>query len=164
MEQAPLMEVRSSTLRTGKPTTLKVFEDAIWMNRFNSPMDARPQRVLYGQIAQVRTQCRIPFSTLVIETRGGDTLKVDGLSYLTAKMASLFIEQRLRHTDPLSPSDEGESQTDTTTTQETARPVPYEPIQRIARLRIQRVTRLRDEGYISSEEYEGKTRDLLDMI
>lgn len=164
MEQAPLMEVRSSTLRTGKPTTLKVFEEAIWVHRFNSPIGARRQRVPYGQIAQVWTQCRIPFSTLVIETGGGDTLKVDGLSYLTAKMGYLFIEQRLRHTDPLSPSDEGESQSDTTTTQETARPVPYDPIRRIARLRILRITRLRGEGYISSEEYEGKMRDLLDMI
>ena len=164
MEQAPLMEVRSSTLRTGKPTTLKVFEDAIWVYRFNSPIDVRRQRVLYGQIAQVRTKCRIPFSTLVIETRGGDTLKVDGLSYLTAKTASLFIQQSLRHTDPLSPSDESESHPDTTTTLETARSVPYEPIQRIAKLRIKRITRLRDEGFVSSEEYEGKTRDLLDRI
>jgi hypothetical protein len=106
---------------------------------------------LYGQIAQVQTQRRIPFSALVIETRGGDTLKVDGLSYVIAKTASLLIEQRLRHSDPLLPSDEGETHPDPTT-QETARPGPYEQLQRIARLR--------DEGFISSEEYEGKRFDL----
>jgi len=107
----------------------------------------------------VRILCRIPFSALVIETRGGDTLKVDGLSYVTAKSASLFIEQRLRHSDPPSPSDEGESHSDPTT-HETGRPGPYEQIQRIARLRAQRIARLRDEGFISSEEYEGKKLDL----
>jgi hypothetical protein len=53
MEQAPLMEVRSSTLRTGMPTTLKVFEDALWVHQFKSPIVVRRQRVLYGQIAQV---------------------------------------------------------------------------------------------------------------
>src|SRR5215217_2160810 len=153
MEQAPLMEVRSSTLRTA--TTLKVFEDAIWVHQFNSPKDVRRQRLLYGQIAQVRTQCRKPFSALVIETRGGDTHKVDGLSYVTAKTASLFIKQHLRHSDPLSANDEGESHSDPTT-HETGRPGPYEQIQRMARLRTQRMTRLRDEGFISSEEYEGK--------
>src|SRR5215217_2412494 len=109
MDQAPLMEVHSSTVHSRKPTTLKVFEDAVWVHHFNNPKHVRRQRVRYGQIAQVRTQCRIPFSALVIETRGGDTLKVDGLSYVTAKSASLFIEQRLRHSDPPSPSDEGES-------------------------------------------------------
>ena len=156
MEQAPLMEVRSSTLRTA--TTLKVFEDAIWVHQFNSPKDVRRQRLLYGQIAQVRTQCRIPFSALVIETRGGDTHKVDGLSYVTAKTASLFIKQHLRHSDPLSANDEGESHPDPT--KETGRPGPYEQIQRMARLRTQRMTRLRDEGFISSEEYERNRRDL----
>jgi hypothetical protein len=159
MEQAPLMEVRSSTLRTGKLTTLKVFEDAIWVHQFKSPIDVRRQRVLYGQIAQLWTQRRTLFSTLVIETRGGDTLKVAGLSYVTAKTASLFIEQRLCHSDPLLPS-EGESRPHTT--QETARPGPYEQIQRIARLRTQRIVRLRDEGFISSQEYEGKKRNLPD--
>ena len=160
MEQAPLMEVRSSTLRTGKLPTLKVFEDAIWVHQFKSPIDVRRQRVLYGQIAQLWTQRRTLFSTLVIETRGGDTLKVDGLSYVTAKTASLFIEQRLRPSDPLLPS-EGESRPDIIT-QETARLGPYEQTQRIARLRTQRIARLRDEGFISSEEYEGKRRNLLD--
>jgi hypothetical protein len=158
MEQAPLMEVRSSTLRTGKPTTLRGFEDALWVHRFKSPIDVRRQRVLYGQIAQVWMQRRTLFSTLVIETRGGDTLKVDGLSYVTAMTASLFVEQRLRHSDPLLPS-EGESHPDTTT-QETTRPGPYEQLQRIARLRTQRIARLRDEGFISSEEYEGKKGEL----
>jgi hypothetical protein len=100
---------------------------------------------------------------LVIETRGGDTLKVAGLSYVTAKTASLLIEQRLCHSAPLLPSDEGESHPDPTT-QETARPGPYEQIQRIARLRTQRIARLRDEGFISSQEYEGKRRNLLDRI
>ena len=159
MEQAPLMEVQSSSVRIRKPTTLKVFEDTVWVHHFNSPKDVRPQRVLYGQIAQVRTQCRIPFSALVIVTRGGDTLKVDGLGYVSAKSASLFIEQRLRHSDPPSPSDEGESHSNPTT-HETGRPGPYEQIQRIARLRAQRIARLRDEGFISSEEYEEKRRDL----
>src|SRR5215208_8529497 len=157
MDQAPLMEVHSSTLRTA--TTLKMFKDAIWVHQFNSPKDVRRQRMLYGQISQLRILCRIPFSALVIETRGGGTLKVDGLSYVTAKSASLFIEQRLRHSDPPSPSDEGESHSDPTT-HETGRPGPYEQIQRIARLRAQRIARLRDEGFISSEEYEGKKLDL----
>jgi hypothetical protein len=107
-------------------------------------------------------QRRTLFSTLVIETRGGDTLKVNGLSYVTAKTASLFVEQRLRHSDPFLPS-ERESHPDTTI-QETARPGPYEQLQRIARLRTQRIARLRDEGFISSEEYEGKRGDLLDKI
>ena len=153
------MEVHSSTVHSRKPTTLKVFEDTVWVHHFNSPKHVRRQRVRYGQIAQVRILCRIPFSALVIETRGGDTLKVDGLSYVTAKSASLFIEQRLRHSDPPSPSDEGESHSNPTT-HETGRPGPYEQIQRIARLRAQRIARLRDEGFISSEEYEGKKLDL----
>ena len=157
MDQAPLMEVRSSTLRTA--TTLKMFKDAIWVHQFNSPKDVRRQRMLYGQISQLRILCRIPFSALVIETRGGGTLKVDGLSYVSAKSASLFIEQRLRHSDPLSPSNEGESHPDPTT-QDAAQPGPYEQIQRIARLRTKRIARLRDEGFISSEEYEEKRRDL----
>ena len=101
------MEVHSSTLRTA--TTLKLFKDALWVHQFNSPKDVHRQRMLYGQISQLRMLCRIPFSALVIETRGGGTLKVDGLSYVSAKSASLFIEQRLRHSDPLSPSNEGES-------------------------------------------------------
>src|SRR5215208_7594105 len=159
MDQAPLMEVHSSTVHSRKPTTLKVFEDAVWVHHFNSPKHVRRQRVRYGQIAQVRILCRIPFSALVIETRGGDTLKVDGLSYVSAKSASLFIEQRLRDSDPLSPSNEGESHPDPTT-QEAAQPGPYEQIQRIARLRTKRIARLRDEGFISSEEYEEKRRDL----
>ena len=156
MEQAPLMEVRSSTLRTA--TTLKVFEEAIWVHQFNSPKDVRRQRVLYGQIAQVQTQRRTLFSTLVIGTRGGDTLKVDGLSYVTAKTASLLSEQSLRHSDPFSSSDEGETHPDTT--QKTAQPGPYEQTQRIARLRMKSIARLRDEGFISAEEYEGKRLDL----
>ncbi len=58
------------------------------------------QRVLYGQIAQVRTERSILFSTLIIETRGGDTLKVDGVTHGVAKTAAEFIEQRLRYNAP----------------------------------------------------------------
>src|ERR671920_2451356 len=97
MEQAPLMEVRSVSIGTGTPAGLKAFEDAVWVHQLKGPLNVRQQRVLYGQIAQVWTQRRMLFSTLVIETRGGDTLKVDALSHGAAKTAAEFIEQRLRY-------------------------------------------------------------------
>src|SRR5215210_4499764 len=109
MEQAPLMEVRSSSIGTGTPARLKVFEDAILVYQFNSPVNVRQQRVLYGQIAQVWTQRSMLFSTLVLETRGGDTLKVAALSHGAAKSAAEFIEQRLRNNDSSAPLEEGQS-------------------------------------------------------
>src|SRR5215218_989972 len=108
MEQTPLMEVRSPSIGTGTPARLKVLEDAILVYQFNSPVNVRQQRVLYGQIAQVWTQRRMLFSTLVLETRGGDTLKVAALSHGAAKSAAEFIEQRLRYSAPPSPLEEGQ--------------------------------------------------------
>lgn len=91
------MEVRSVSIGTGTPARLKAFEDAVWVHQYNSPVNVRQQRVLYGQIAQVWTQRKMLFSTLIIVTRGGDTLRVAALSHGAAKAAAEFIEERLRY-------------------------------------------------------------------
>jgi len=147
MEQAPLMEVRSVSIGTGTPARLKAFEDAVWVHQLNSPVNVRQQRVLYGQIAQVWTQRRMLFSTLVIETRGGDTLKVTALSHGAAKMAAEFIEQRLRYSAPSTPLEEGQ-------------PGPASTLAQ----KLRDLAELKEVGLITPEEYEAKRRDLLDRM
>ena len=141
------MEVRSVSIGTGTPARLKAFEDAVWVHQYNSPVNVRQQRVLYGQIAQVWTQRKMLFSTLVIETRGGDTLRVAALSHGAAKTAAEFIEQRLRYGGSSSPLEEGQPRPASTLAQQ-----------------LRDLAELRDAGLITPEEFETKKRDLLDRM
>ncbi len=70
----PLIELQSSYFASGMPTWLAVFEGFVEVTKVYGPFDSRRQRMRYDQIAQVSIRRKIPFSLLIIESRGGDTM------------------------------------------------------------------------------------------
>jgi hypothetical protein len=97
VEREPLMEVRSSSFGTGRPASLKIFEDGLELRYAHNPINIVEQNLGYEQIAQVLTRKGMFFSTLVIETRGGGSLSVSGLVHGAAKQAAALIASKLRY-------------------------------------------------------------------
>ena len=55
----------------------------------------RTQRIPYGQIAQILLRKGLVFATLVIESTGGHTLRVEAMPKNTAAQAQAAIQERM---------------------------------------------------------------------
>lgn len=95
MTGTPLAEFNSASMGTGRPTRLTVYEEGIELGQFVSPLRTTNQRVRYDQIAHVAVSRGFFFADLVIETRGGGTLKAFGLPKDVAERARNLITSRL---------------------------------------------------------------------
>jgi hypothetical protein len=93
--EQPVLEAKtaaSAVFRKARPARLLAFEDTIEVRTAASPvktLDA--QRVRYDQVAQVSDTLGLIFADLGVETRGGDTLLVPGLTRQEAKHVGAFI-------------------------------------------------------------------------
>jgi hypothetical protein len=141
----PLLEVRTAAggMFAPHPGRLLAFENAIEVITALSPVRKNVQRVRYEQVAQVYEQLGIVLSDLVVETRGGDTLRVSGLTRQEARRGGAFIRERLLSSAAGGPDE----------------PAPLDiPDQ------LKKLAELRDSGAITNNEFERKKADLLDRM
>jgi hypothetical protein len=143
----PLLEAKtiaSGVFRTARPARLLAFEDAIEVRTAVNPLKKDVQRVRYDQVAQVSEKLGLIFADLVVETRGGDTLLVPGLTRQEARHVGAFIRERTLSSGPAGGGNES---------------VPLDiPDQ------IRKLAELRDSGAITEEEFELKKAELLDRM
>jgi hypothetical protein len=142
----PLLEAKtlaSGVFRTARPARLLAFEDAIEVRTAVNPLKKDVQRVRYDQVAQVSEKLGLIFADLVVETRGGDTLLVPGLTRQEARHVGAFIRERML-SGPAGGANES---------------VPLDiPDQ------IRKLAELRDSGAITNDEFELKKAELLDRM
>jgi hypothetical protein len=96
----PLFEVKSKTLGTGVPASLKVYPDQVEVRTVRSPREVDVQTVRYDEISELEIERGMTFADLVVKTRGllhGKTLLVRGLSVEDAEDAKAFVEERMAH-------------------------------------------------------------------
>lgn len=91
---APILDVRNATLGSGIPTRLIAGPDGVEVRTLRPPRRGM-QRLTYGQIAQVAVVRGIFFATLIIETRGGGSLRVAGMTKAAAEEARALIWSRV---------------------------------------------------------------------
>jgi hypothetical protein len=139
----PLLELRTSPLLSYRPDSLAVFEDAIVVENPSRVYGMDVQRVRYDQMAQVLVRHGVVFADLIVETRGGGTLEVRGVSKREAEYASTFIRERMASGPPRGPDESA------------TRDIPDQ---------IRKLAELRDSGAITEEEFQAKKRDLLDRM
>jgi hypothetical protein len=144
--EQPLLEARtaaSGVFRTARPARLLAFEDTIEVRTATTPIKKDVQRVRYEQVAQVSEKVGLIFADLVVETRGGDTLLVPGLTRQEARHVGAFIRERM-----LSGPARG-------ATEPASLDIPDQ---------IKKLAELRDAGAITEEEFERKKAELLDRM
>ncbi len=96
----PLLEVKSKTLGTGVPASLKAYPEQVEVRTARSPRDVDVQTVRYDEISKVEIDRGMTFAELKVKTRGflrGKSLVVGGLSVEDAERAKAFIEERVAH-------------------------------------------------------------------
>ena len=138
----PLLEAKTgaSGVFSSRPARLLAFEDAIEVITAVTPFRKDVQRVRYDQVAQVSEELGVMLADLVVETRGGDTLRVPGLTRQEARRVGAFIRERM-----LSSAAEGSDE-----------PAPLDiPDQ------IKKLAELRDSGASTNDEFERKKAELL---
>lgn len=79
---------------TGRPVHVSVYEGSIEFTR-TDPLQRETQRMSYVQIAQVAVRRGLIFSTLIIESRGGDSILAEGLPKGEVDKAVRIIEERM---------------------------------------------------------------------
>ena len=141
VNETPLLDTKSAAFGTGVPSRILVYENEIEVRTLRPPRRS-VQRVRYEQIAQVFVNRGIVYAELVIETRGGGTLSLAGMSKPNAEAARALIRERL---DAASTGAAG---------------VSYSG----APEQIRKLAELRDAGILSAEEFETKKKDLLDRM
>jgi len=130
----------ASGVFSSRPARLLAFEDAIEVITAVTPFRKDVQRVRYDQVAQVSEELGVMLADLVVETRGGDTLRVPGLTRQEARRVGAFIRERM-----LSSAAEGSDE-----------PAPLDiPDQ------IKKLAELRDSGASTNDEFERKKAELL---
>jgi hypothetical protein len=144
MDETPIAIFRSSAASLNVPTAVRVYEDAVEVTQLG--IGARnTHRMRYDQIAQVAVRQR-GRATLIIESSGGHTMKVESMTRKDAENARALIRERA---DLARSSSAGAA---------SAPPVSDIPAQ------IREVARLREEGIITEAEFETKKKDLLDRL
>jgi hypothetical protein len=138
-----LLSIRTSAPMQYRADYLDVFEDGIVVRNPSRFLMKDVRRVRYDQMAQVWVKHRLAFADLLIETRGGDTLVVRGVSKRDAENASALIRERMASGSARS------------TEEPTTLDIPTQ---------IQKLAELRDLGAITEEEFQSKKRDLLDRM
>jgi hypothetical protein len=127
----------------GMLNTLLIFEygvEARTMGMWGSNV----QNIRYDQIAQVIIK-RGPLSTLVIESRGGQTLTVKRVPLPTAEKARVMIQERVDRA--LDTTSEGASTS-----------APSLAVQ------IRELAELKEAGIITEAEFESKKTELLNRM
>jgi hypothetical protein len=96
----PLLEVKSKTLGTGVPASLRVYPEQVEVRTVHSPRDVDVQTVRYDEISKVEIMWGMSFAELKVKTRGllsGETLHVTGLGVEDAERTKAFLEERMAH-------------------------------------------------------------------
>jgi predicted metal-dependent TIM-barrel fold hydrolase len=102
------------------------------------------QRIRYDQIAQVLVRTHIIFADLIIETKGGATLTVQGLGKAAAWEAQEFVK--------------GRADAALDAASDTAAPQSNIPEQ------IEQLARLKDAGILTEAEFAEKKAELLKRL
>lgn len=137
-----MLDTGSARMGTGIPTRILVYPDEVEVRTLRPPRRTT-QRVRYDQMAQVFVVRRIVFADLVIETRGGGTLTLAGMTKANAEEARTLIQERLDTPEP----------------PDTALSAPPDIPEQIRKL-----AELRDAGVLNEDEFETKKKDLLDRM
>jgi hypothetical protein len=95
----PLLEIKSKTLGTGIPASLKAYPEELEVRTVRSPREVDVQTARYDEISKVEIERGMTFAELKVKTRGkllgGKTLRVTGLSEQDAERAKAFLDERL---------------------------------------------------------------------
>ncbi len=149
MDERPLLELRSSKVRTGeylRPNRLLLFGDRVEEfkpNLVRKHRDAIPLE----QVAQVVVKNGLVWSELAIESTGGHTISVGGLSKFGAERARTIINAQI-----------GRRRAETLGSPVLAATIPPQP-DLLAQL--SQLGELRDSGVLTSEEFEQQKGHLL---
>ena len=144
MEETPIAVFRPAP--PAPPTVLRLYEQEIEASH-GGLVSVTRQRVRYDQIAQVLVKRGLLYTTLVIESTGGHTLEVTGMTTRGAQAAREAIQERMRTTASL-------GSTTTPNARETS------SIGTVLR----ELAELKEAGIITEAEFEAKKRDLLDRL
>jgi hypothetical protein len=142
MEETPVAVFRTASL--GPVEAVRLYEHEVEVARAGI-LRRSTQRVRYEQIAQVAVNRGLLSTTLTIESTGGDTMSVEGMSRITAEEARAAIQERVE------------------IARVTARGTESTGAPPIA-TQIRELAELKKAGIITEEEFQTKKRDLLERM
>ena len=141
MEEKPIAVFDTGLL--GPPVVARLYQDEIAV--VHGGHIRTEQRIRYEQIAQVVVRKGLQRSSLIIERTGGHTLRVDGLGHVSAEQAREGIQIRVQDARRAGTSASSAS-------------APSFAAQ------IRELAELKEAGLITEEEFQTKTRNLLDRM
>jgi hypothetical protein len=141
MDPKPLLELRSSSVGSSTPGRVSVYPSEIEVVTAHGLVGLSTQRVRYDQIGQVWVSTHLIFADLIIETKGGATLTVQGVRKAEAWEAQAFIKGR------------ADAALDTVVAPQSNIPE-----------QIEQLARLKDAGILTEAEFAEKKAELLKRL
>ncbi len=143
MTEAPFYVVESSQLAKGNRINagrLGLYEDRLIYVSQPQFLRTVRQDIRYDQIAQVHQEHGAKFTSLVIETTGGDRVVMPGMDAADVQKAITLIEERTARTGGGEPA----------------------PVLDVAD-EIRKLAEIRDLGILTDEEFSARKKKLLDL-
>jgi hypothetical protein len=146
MSDEPVMRLKASRIadRAVFPNEIRIYEDRVEEHK-PGVVRRKSQSITFKQVAQVSLKRGIPWATLTIESTGGHTINVTGLSRSEANEAKAAIEARLGRAIDDQPVTT--SATDPTTTA----------------AELARLGELKQQGLLTEEEFAAAKKSLLGL-
>jgi hypothetical protein len=97
MDDEPILRFRASPIAPGNRAfrvEIRIYDDRIEEHK-PGVVRRQSQSIRFNQIAQVSLMRGIPWATLIVESTGGHTIRVNGLSRSDGDRAKAEIEARL---------------------------------------------------------------------
>jgi Short C-terminal domain len=143
VEETPIAVFRLAPPAT--PAVLRLYEQEIEVSH-GRLLSVTRQRVRYNQIAQVLVKRGLLYTTLAIESTGGHTLEVTGMTSEGAQAAREAIQERMRTTASLGSTTTPNAETSSIGTV------------------LRELAELKEAGIITEAEFEAKKKELLDRL
>jgi hypothetical protein len=116
-EQEPILSLRASRVASARkrglgsavfasarPVEVKIFADRIEEHQPGLPGRASIRTLRYDQIAQIRLNRGLKWSSISIESTGGHSIVIPHLGREDAETAKALIEEQLTRTNPNQPA------------------------------------------------------------